>query len=68
MQQLHSYATAALAQKDGEIERLREALASVWLWMDKQADGQSKGGHATFDLMALREQRDFARAALGSQA
>ena len=43
---------------------LLEALESVWLWMENQADGQSKGGHATFDLMMLREQRDIARAAI----
>ena len=43
---------------------LLEALQSVWLWMEDQADGQSKGGHATFDLMLLREQRDIARAAI----
>lgn len=43
---------------------LLEALRSVWLWMEDQADGQSKGGHATFDLMLLREQRDIARAAI----
>ena len=41
-----------------------EALESVWLWMENQADGQSKGGHATFDLMMLREQRDIVRAAI----
>lgn len=43
---------------------LLEALESAWLWMENQADGQSKGGHATFDLMMLREQRDLARAAI----
>ncbi len=43
---------------------LLEALESVWLWMENQADGQSKGGHATFDLLMLREQRDIARAAI----
>lgn len=43
---------------------LLEALESAWLWMENQADGQSKGGHATFDLMMLREQRDIARAAI----
>ena len=36
-----------------------EALQSVWLWIENQADAQSKGGHATFDLMMLREQRDI---------
>lgn len=43
---------------------LLEALQSVHQWMDDQADAQSKGGHATFDLMMLREQRDRARAAM----
>lgn len=43
---------------------LLEALRSVWLWMEDQADGQSKGGHATFDLMLLREQRDIARSVI----
>jgi hypothetical protein len=43
---------------------LLEALESAWLWMENQADGQSKGGHATFDLLMLREQRDIARAAI----
>jgi len=54
-----------------ELRRLHEvnaellaALTSVWLWMENQADGQSKGGHATFDLMMLREQRDIAQAAI----
>ena len=43
---------------------LLNALCSVHRWMDAQADGQSKGGHATFDLLMLREQRDIARAAI----
>ena len=43
---------------------LLEALESVWLWMENQADSQSKGGHATFDLLMLREQRDIASAAI----
>ena len=43
---------------------LLAALQSVWLWMENQADAQSKGGHATFDLMKLREQRDIASAAI----
>lgn len=33
-------------------------------WMENQTDGQSKGGHATFDLMMMREQRDIASAAI----
>lgn len=43
---------------------LLEALESICLWMEDQADGQSKGGHATFDLMMLREHREIARAAI----
>ena len=38
-----------------------EAQERAWLWMENQADGQSKGGHATFDLMMLREERDALR-------
>lgn len=40
------------------------AMERAWLWMENQADGQSKGGHATFDLMTLREERDALRAAI----
>lgn len=40
------------------------AMERAWLWMDNQADQQSKGGHATFDLMMLREERDALRAAI----
>lgn len=48
----------------GQRDELLVALRSVWLWMEDQADGQSKGGHATFDLMLLREQRDISGAAI----
>ena len=41
-----------------------EAMERAWLWMKNQADSQSKGGHATFDLMMLREERDALRAAI----
>lgn len=34
------------------------------MWAANQADAQSKGGHATFDLWMLREQRDLASAAI----
>lgn len=40
------------------------AMERAWLWMDNQADSQSKGGHATFDLLMLREERDALRAAI----
>ena len=43
---------------------LLDALESVWIWMESQSDAQSKGGHATFDLMELRKQRDIASAAI----
>ena len=41
-----------------------EAMERAWLWMENQADSQSKGGHETFDLMMLREERDALRAAI----
>lgn len=41
-----------------------KAMERAWLWMENQADSQSKGGHATFDLMMLREERDALRAAI----
>lgn len=41
-----------------------EAMERAWLWMENQADSQSKGNHATFDLMMLREERDALRAAI----
>ena len=47
-----------------DVGALVEALESVCTWMESQSEAQSKGGHATFDLMMLREQRDIARAAL----
>ena len=40
------------------IEQLAKALERIHLWADSQADAQSKGGHATFDLMHLREERE----------
>ena len=43
---------------------LLKALQSVWLWAENQSEAQSKGGHATFDLMMLREQRDIASTAI----
>lgn len=45
-------------------DELLAALKSAWLWMENQSDAQSKGGHATFDLMMLRYERDMARAAI----
>ena len=65
--QMVDFATQARADLEAENQRLREALASVHRWIDDQADAQSKGGHATFDLMMLREQRDIASAALENQ-
>jgi hypothetical protein len=45
-------------------DELLAAVKSFYLWAENQADGQSKGGHATFDLLMLREQRDIAAAAI----
>lgn len=59
-----SQAVAELRRLHEANVELLEALTSVRMWMEDQADGQSKGGHATFDLMALREQRDIAEAAI----
>lgn len=56
--------TQKLKQVEDQRDVLLEALRSVFLWMENQADSQSKGGHATFDLMLLREQRDIAQAAI----
>lgn len=41
-----------------------EAMQRAWLWMENQAEAQSKGSHATFDLMMLRDERDALRAAI----
>jgi hypothetical protein len=49
-----------------DVGALVEALESVCTWMESQSEAQSKGSHATFDLMMLREQRDIASAALSS--
>lgn len=57
----------ALNQRDSLREVNAELLAALERfasWADSQADAQSKGGHATFDLMALREERDSARATI----
>ena len=43
-----------------------ERMESFALWADSQADAQSKGGHATFDIMELREQRDMTKAAIAA--
>ena len=51
--------------KDG-IKLAIETIQGFELWADSQADAQSKGGHATFDIMQLREQRDIARTALAA--
>lgn len=67
--QMRAYATAALAQKDGEIERLRHALrpfanlAPYQAAIEKMADELFK--HERADFLAAFEN---ARAALGSQA
>ena len=43
---------------------LYEALEKIRHWGESQHKAQSKGGHATFDMMMLREQIDTAKAAL----
>ena len=43
---------------------LYEALEKIRHWGESQHKAQSKGGHATFDMMMLREQIDTAEAAL----
>ena len=43
-----------------------ERMQGFALWADSQADAQSKGGHATFDIMELREQRDMTNAAIAA--
>lgn len=58
--ELHPKFSHVAEQRD----ELLEALKRFESWADSQADAQSKGGHATFDIMALREERDAARAAI----
>lgn len=50
-----------------DAQTLLAALQRAHDWMDSQADAQSKGGHATFDLMMLREERDAAAEAIAAQ-
>lgn len=45
---------------------LRNAAQRAHDWMERQAKAQGKGGHATFDLMMLREERDALAAALAA--
>jgi hypothetical protein len=58
--------TRANARLIAAAPELLAALESISAWMESQADGQSKGGHATFDLMMLRGHRDAARAAIAA--
>lgn len=51
-------------QTQDVLRQALEAMERAWLWMENQADGQSKGGHATFDLMMLREERDSMQGAI----
>lgn len=39
---------------------LLEAVKGFWQWAENQSKSQSKGGHATFDMMMLREQQEIA--------
>lgn len=43
---------------------LLDVVKDFHTWASNQADAQSKGGHATFDLLMLREQRDKAEAVI----
>lgn len=45
---------------------LREAAQRAHDWMERQQRQQSKGGHATFDMMMLREERDALAEALAA--
>lgn len=56
--------SVALSVLEGISSELLEALKSIEAWAESQSDAQSKGGHATFDLAMLREQRDIAQAAI----
>lgn len=62
---------AEIVMMDSEIDRLRtqnqalrEAVKGFHTWAYGQRKQQSKGGHASFDFMELREQMDIAEAAL----
>lgn len=56
--------THQVEELTAENERLRAAMGQAHLWMENQLDAQSKGGHATFDLMTLSEERDAIAAAM----
>lgn len=60
---LDGFACQAQQPVSGD-DGLRVVLEEIHDWMDSQADAQSKGCHATFDLMILRELRDKAKFAL----
>lgn len=63
--QLVEAGSASLSANAGEPTPAHiTAMERAWQWLENQADGQSKGGHATFDLMMLREERDALRAAI----
>jgi len=50
-----------------ERDALLDALREIHHWMDSQSDAQSKGCHASFDLMMLRQMRDIAASAMLAQ-
>ncbi len=61
------------AECAAEIESLRKqrdellaALEQFTAWGRMQYKAQSKGCHATFDMMALRDEIDLAKAAIAS--
>lgn len=47
-------------------DELLAALEHFATWARGQHKAQSKGGHATFDMMMLRDEIDFAEAAIAS--
>lgn len=49
---------ARIARLEAQVQELRDASQRAHDWMERQARAQSKGCHATFDLMMLREERD----------
>lgn len=54
----------ALAKVIKQRDELLDVLKGFHMWAENQSDAQSKGGHATFDLWMLREQRDLAATAI----
>ena len=69
----HQYSMAIAALKGAphtsqdlksQRDELLRALKGIHMWAENQAVAQSKGGHATVDLLMLREQLDIAATAI----